>query len=127
MEMLVPVRNVLMSNPDLYTLVGQRIYAHRDNPPKGYNISQGPCICLKVRGGVPEYSGALITPSVQIKCIGRDEAEALRVFSVLYDTLHEYIGPVVRWAECENYGQVVYEPDANWVTVLTFFKVRIAK
>lgn len=115
-----------MADSALFALVGPRIYAHRDNPPEGYKVSDGPCICMKVRGGSPPYPSGLDAPSVQFKCIGRSEVEALRVYDALYSALHEYQGGVVRWMLCEVYGQLVYEPQTGWVTVLTFFKAVLA-
>ncbi len=126
-DALKPVRDMLLIYPSLVDLVGQRIYCHRDNPPEGYAVADGPCICLKTRGGEVDETDELLVPSVQIKCIGRSEMEANTVYLALFGALHHRKSTLVRWAACEVLGQTLIDPETKWVFVLTYFTAWIAK
>ena len=120
------IRDHLVANAALYALVGVRVYAERDVPPPGYKpAASGPCVCVKVRGGLPHPSDALLEPSVQVKCYGADETEANQVYRALYGALHNGGSGVVRWGQCEVLGQTLTERDTGWPFVLSFYKLWI--
>jgi hypothetical protein len=126
-DALKPVRDMLLAHQPLVDLVGQRVYCHRDNPPEGYAVTTGPCVCLKTRGGDIDATDELLVLSVQIKCIGRSEVEANAVYRALFQALHGRQAAIVRWAMCEVLGQTLIEPETKWVVVLTYFEVHIQK
>lgn len=118
------VRDYLLTNGALVALTSTRIYAAKDTPPTGYTpATTGAAICLKVAGGSPDYSGALISPRIQFKCYAATEVAAQALFSALYGALHEQAGGEVRWAMCETLGQIIPEPDTGWLFALSYFRV----
>ena len=120
------IRDHLLANTALYALVGTRVYAERDVPPPGYQpVTDGACVCVKARGGVPNYTDALLEPSVQAKCYGTDETTANAVYRALYGALHNSGSGVVRWSQCEVLGQTLTERDTGWPFVLSFHKLWI--
>jgi hypothetical protein len=126
-DTLKPVRDLLLKSAVVTDIVGQRIYAHRDNPPIGYTLDAGPCICMKVRGGAPDLTGNILEPSIQFKCISTSEVDANTVYRALYMALDGVQDAVVRYASCEVLGQTIYDPETKWNMVLTYFKARIDK
>jgi hypothetical protein len=122
------IRTHLLANVALAALVQGRVYAERSSPPAGYRPDQGPCVCLLIRGGLPEYSGLLQYPSVQLKCYGTSIDNANAVYRAVFAALHETrAGTVVRWGQLENLGQTLLEPDqppgSPWYFVLTFVRM----
>ena len=106
-------------------LVADRIYAGRTVPPPGYELSDGPCVVFRVRGGGPDYDDALLIPSVQFKMYGSSEESAFEVYRALYDRLHNGHDDSILHAESEVLGQLLEESDTQWPYVLAFFTVMV--
>lgn len=121
------LRQRLFDAPDLFNVVGRRIYAATDVPPPGYSPGDGPAVCFKVRGGQIHNSDAYIEASVQFKCYGLDETQAEWVYLALCDALHTARGSDVLWAHNEVLGQPTVEPSTEWRYNLSFFQVWVAK
>lgn len=119
------IRSYLITSTDLLALVGSRVYAGRDVPPPGYTPGDGDCVTFRVRGGSPDYDDALLNPSVQIKCYSTSELGAWTLYRTLYDHLHNGRGASILHAESETLGQLLEEPDTEWVFVLAFFLIQI--
>lgn len=119
------VRAFLLADGDLVALVDDRVYAGRDVPPVGYTPDDGPCVVFKVRGGAPDYPDALLNPSLQFKCYGSDEVEAYQTYRAVYDALQNGHNASILHAESEVLGQLLREPDTEWVYALAFFVVQI--
>lgn len=120
------IRDFLLTNAALVALVGARVWAGTDVPAAGYKPSDGGAICLKVRGGGPDYTDLLLDPSVQLKCYGATAVTARAVYAALYDALHQAKSGTIRHAWCDVLGQDLTEPETAWPFVLTFFTVRVA-
>jgi hypothetical protein len=130
-DVAAAIRTHLLANTALYALVGERVYAEIDAPPVGATPAGGGVICFKVRGGGPDYSDALLYPSIQFKCYGVSRLAANAVYQALYAALQNTrAGGTVRWAQCEVLGQTLQEPEttsgAPWWFVLTYFQVYVA-
>lgn len=119
------VRDYLLSQGSLTTLVSERVYAECDYPPVTYRIAQGPAICFKIRGGDIDPSEALQRPSVQFKCYGRTEQEANTLYRTLHSMLHGKKSESIRWAYLEVLGQTLSEPETDWPFVLVFYRMFI--
>lgn len=111
----------LEAQAGLVGLTDSRIYAGRDTPPVGYKPDDGVCVTFRVRGGNPDYEDALLIPSVQFKCYASSEADAWALYRTLYDAVHNGNNAEVLHAESEVLGQLLEEPDTQWVFVLGFF------
>lgn len=116
------ILNYLESQADLLALTGSRIYAGRNVPPVGYKPSDGNCVTFKVRGGGPDYEDALLNTSVQVKVYASSEVDAWALYNTLYDAVHNGRSASVLHAECEVLGQLLEEPDTQWIFVLGFFE-----
>jgi hypothetical protein len=126
-DVAAAIRTCLVAKTGLAGVFGSRIYAQRSTPPVAYQPSQGAAICLLIRGGQPNYSGALIEPSVQFKVYGASEAVAGAAYNALFDACHDKAGNgIVRWSRSEVLGQPLTEPDSGWPFVLAFFKFWVA-
>jgi hypothetical protein len=125
------LRDYLLSKTDLTTLLAAygtsyALFAGADVPGPGYTPAQGGAVCFKVRGGQPDYSDALLKPSIQLKCYGSSALIANQVYRALYDVLHNARGgSLVRWAQCEVLGQALSEQSTGWPFYLTYFTVWI--
>ena len=106
-------------------LAGSRIYAERVVPPTDYQPSDGPCLCFKRRGGPIDYTGEVLAPSFQFKCYGATEYDANGLYRALYDALNYPQDARVKAAEIEAQGEVLEEPDTDWIFVLCFYSVMI--
>lgn len=116
------VRTYLLSKPGLTDYTGTRIFAGRHVPPVGYSLPRdGACVVFRTRGGAPAYDDGLVIPSVQFKCYGKSEAEAMQVYQALYDALHNGHSAQILHAEVETLGQSLEEPDTLWAFVLAYF------
>lgn len=58
----------LAAAPEVEAIVGGRIWAGVNTPPKGYEPTAGAAIVFRVRGGLEDYSPHYARPSVQVKC-----------------------------------------------------------
>lgn len=121
----IKVLEHLAANAPLCALTGNRIYAGRDTPPPGYDPSQGNAICFTSRGGNPDYPDALLIVSFQFKCYAPSELDAFTLYRTLYDALHTQTSDFILHAESETFGQVLEEPDTNWIFALAFFSVML--
>ena len=101
-----------------------RIYAESSAPPAQYRIEDGAAVTFKVRGGSPDYSDALLTPSVQFQCWGQTPLLAHQLYQALYAALQGAHNGVIKWARCEQLGQALTS-EAGWPMVLTFFRMHI--
>lgn len=108
-------------------MVEDRFYGGRSEPPVGYEVSDGPCVVFRVRGGGPDYDDALLIPSVQFKVYGHSEERAIEVYRALYDRLHNGHDGTILHAESEVLGQPLEEVDreTQWRYVLAFFIVMV--
>ncbi|MCB0106906.1 MAG: hypothetical protein KDE53_13385 [Caldilineaceae bacterium] len=119
---LATLRTYLAAQPALTTLVSSRIYAGRTYPPKGYTPGQR-AICFNSRGGQVAYHAQTLRDSIQFKCYGADEVDAMTVYRALVDVLHDASGVDIRHAELEISGYPLQEPETDWHFVLTYFTV----
>lgn len=115
------LRDHLLTNAALTALVGTRVYA-APNPPAQYTPASGACIVFGVRGGVDNYSGATLEPSVQYRCYGPDLATARRTSRALYEALVDKPGVHVRQSRLETLPQVLTDPETGWDYVWSAFK-----
>lgn len=125
------IRTYLTTCISLTDLIGTRLYMETDTPGTGYTPAAGGALCLKIRGGAPDYSDALVRLSLQAKCYGPSEQTAQAVYRALYDALHNTRRDgLVRWGQCEQVGVTLTEPEtwpgAGWPFVLAFFTVYVA-
>lgn len=119
------IRQHLATNMALHPLVGSRIWAGRIEPAPGYQPSQGAAITFAVRGGAPDYSDAIVEPSVQFQCWGATEVQAETAYNTLFDAMQNAHNGVIAWARCEVLGQLLREPATGWPFVLTYFQVKL--
>jgi len=118
------IREFLVADVTLETVVSTRIYAGTDVPAVGYTPSDGAAICFKVRGGsITTQQRDLLLASVQFKCYGATEIEANECARALFDALDQGRGGTMRWAYAEGLGQLLQdqERDKNWWFVLMFY------
>jgi len=125
------IRTFLAYDGALVALVGTRLWAETDVPAAGYKPSDGGALCFKVRGGLPDFSAALYTPSVQFKAYGATALAANAVYRALFTALQDTRkGGIVRWAQCEALGQTYFEPATTsstpWPVVLCYFSIYVA-
>jgi hypothetical protein len=116
----------LHSQPALYALAGERLWAQSNTPPPDYKPSDGAGIAFRARGGAPAYVDVLLHPSFQFKVYGATEETANDAYLALFDALHNGAEGLVRWAQCDVLGQTLHEPETGWPFVLAFFQVWIA-
>jgi len=128
----IAVREFLISQEPFASLVGDRLYGGRSEPPKGFSPSDGDCVAFMVRPGVgPDYEDALFTASVQFKCYGFDaldsssEVESFNLYRSLYDALHNGHDATLLWGLTEGVGQILSEPETGWFFVLAYFTVML--
>lgn len=120
------VRDYLLSVPAVTAITGTRIYIGT-NLPDTYKPAAGAAILLKVRGGSPDYSGAIMQPSIQFQCYAATGLEARRCARALYDALHNAASGQIMQARCETLPQMLAEPETNppWYFALSFYRVHI--
>jgi hypothetical protein len=132
-DVIEALRDYLLTKTDLTTLLAPyltsyALFGGMDTPGPGYTPAQGGAICFTVRGGQPDYSDALLKPSIQMKCYGSSPQVANRVYRALYGVLHNARGgSLVRWAQCDVLGQSLTEPSTGWPFTLSFFTVWIGQ
>lgn len=121
------IRDYLLADSALATLVGSRVYAERVTPPPGYTPADGGCVVFRARGGQVLAQGSVIAPSVQFKCYAGAtentpaEINANAVYRALYDAIErDGGGNGVKSCTVEVLGQTLSEPDTGWTFVLTF-------
>ena len=117
------------SGTALYTLVSTRIYTPRI--PAGFTNT---ATALEVfrRGGASTPEHPSHDCSFQIKCYGgtANMSNAEAVYRALYDRLHETIGVntssgnIITAFE-EQIGQPLYDPEAGWPFVLTYWRIKM--
>lgn len=117
------IRTSLLTQAALTAITSTRIWAERSTPIVGYKPQDGGAIAFKVRGGGLMYHNGLMSPSVQFKCYGLDEATANTVYRALFDVLHDQAFASIRAATCEVLGQTSLEQDTLWPFVLTYFTI----
>ncbi len=119
------IRDFLVDQGTLTAVTGTRIWAEVPTPPPGYTPADGPGIAFMIRGGVVDYTGAVLIPSCQFKCYGEDEATAQSGYRALFDVLHEQRGEDIKFALMERPGQTLREP-TNWVFVLAYYTIFVS-
>lgn len=128
------ILNFLLDQPALVAEINTQIYAECDTPPADYSPSDGGCICFKRRGGTIDEEAAVLSPSYQFKVYGADgadfqtespEASANRIYGVLFDVFNFAGSGLIRGAQLEAQGQLLYEPDTKWAYVLAFFRAQV--
>jgi hypothetical protein len=107
------------------TLSGVRLFADVDAAPPPYKPADGPAICLKVRCGSDDNSGAVQTPSFQFKIYGQDESDARETYRKLHAALTGDKSHAVMAAERESLGVTLKEPGAGWTYVLVFYSIMV--
>jgi hypothetical protein len=121
------IRDFLLDSDDLWELTGDRIYAGRDQPPKGYDPGDGDCITFRIRGGRHDYDDALLIPSVQFKCYGDTEVGSYGLYRALHDALYNEVNGNVLHAEEEMIGHTLEEIDSEWIFTLCAFSLMIRR
>ncbi|MBX3016005.1 MAG: hypothetical protein KF832_31075 [Caldilineaceae bacterium] len=116
------LRSYLASQAALTTLVGTRLYAGRLYPPKNYLPGQR-AICFNGRGGQLDYTAQLLRESMQFKCYGADAVDAMNLYGVLVEVLHDQQGAGFWHAGLEVTGYPLQEPETDWPFVLVFFSI----
>jgi len=117
-----------MAYSPITDLVGDRVWAGRTDPVQGYNpTTDGAALVLSIRGGDSEYTGHLLTPSVQFQCYAATELEADELYRVVFDRFHKEqnieSGRVMAASKIEQLGQNLEEPSVGWPFVLAFFVI----
>jgi hypothetical protein len=124
------IRDYLLTCADLTALVGTRIWAERSTPIPGYTPAAGGAVCVTVRGGQPDYSDALLKPSIQVKSYGATEVEANAVYRAVFAALHGARAGTVRWGQCDVLGQTLTEAGTGsgteWPFVLSYYSMWIS-
>ena len=126
------IRDYLLTKTDLTTLLAAykgsyALFTGTDTPGEGYTPAQGGAVCLTVRGGQPDFSDALLKPSVQAKCYGSSPRVASAVYRAVYGALHNARGGrLVRWGQCDVLGQALSEQSTQWNFVLSYYTVWVA-
>lgn len=121
-DTLQTLRSYLAGKSAITSLVGTRIYAGRAFPPKSYTPGLK-ALAFNGRGGQIDYTSQFLSESVQFKCYGSDEVDAMGLYRMLVDTLHDGSGSGIRHAELEISGYPLQEPDTDWHYVLTYFTI----
>lgn len=119
------VRSHLAANGTLVADVSTRIYPGRENPPQGYNPSDGGCVCFAVRGGDMQYEDAHVRPSVQFTVWNSSPLTAWSSYRKLFDALHEQHTEHVLYGYQDQMGQSLRDPETDWPFVLTAFQLVI--
>ena len=119
------VTDFLLADSSITDSFGSRIWGGRDVPPPTYKPADGPGLCLKSRGGLDDYTDVVMHPSMQIKVYGATEAVANASYRLLHQRLQNARSADILWARREVTGQLLREPDTEWVFVLVFYKVML--
>lgn len=120
------LRMYLLAQATLTSVVGDRLWVERFEPPPGYKPAQGPGICFRSRGGPGvDYSGRILAMSWQIKVYGVNEVAANSAYRALVDVLHDAESATILGAQLEIPGQTLTETDTGWPYVLCFFTTRM--
>jgi hypothetical protein len=117
------LRSELEADEVLVDLIGTRLWAETDVPASGYQPSQGPAICFRLRGGIDDYTDALQHDSFLFKCYGATPLVAKECYRALHTALQNKQAALIKWARREIIGQVLLEPETGWPYVLTAYKV----
>jgi hypothetical protein len=117
------LRSELEADEVLVDLIGTRLWAETDFPASGYQPSQGPAICFRLRGGIDDYTDALQHDSFLFKCYGATPLVAKECYRALHAALQNKQAALIKWARREIIGQVLQEPETGWPYVLTAYKV----
>lgn len=109
----------------LYTLCGTRVYCPRI--PPGFTNTAAALEVMR-RGGDSTREHACHKASYQIKCFGgsANPGDAETVYRALYDRLQNasginMTGGNIMQIREEMIGQSLFDPDAGWPFVLTFW------
>lgn len=121
-DSLQVLRSYLTSKTALTALTSDRIYAGSVYPPKDYTPGQK-ALCFNGRGGQIDYTSQTLVESMQFKCYGADEMDAMLLYRTLVDVLHDGVNATIRHAELEISGYTLQEPETSWHFVLTYFTV----
>lgn len=113
----------LMQQAGLTVHTGERIYASLYFP-KDHESSKS--ILFNIRGGGPDYSGLVLSPSVQFRSYGPTPAAAREVDKALYDSLHDKSYCKMKMARLEVIGQLLQDPATRWPYVLSFYRISIS-
>ena len=118
------LRDFLLTRSTITTLVGTRIWAEMDEPPKGHKPSDGPAIVFKARPGQPlDYSSAILHTSWQFEFYAATVGGAHALCRVTTDVLFDasLFGATFQSA-AEVGAQRIPDPLPGWVVVLAFFE-----
>lgn len=108
------------------TLVGDRLWVGRDEPPERYKPAQGPAVLIAQRGEQYTYDDDHQRASMQVQCIGRTELEAFQVYEAVRQGLHHQSSAYVKYGELEQGGTAgLRKPETGWPFVLAFFTVLV--
>lgn len=128
---LLVVRSFLLTDATLVALVGQRIYAARNEPIEGWVPSTGACLAFKRRGTGQDESGAMATSSLQFKCFGTGTStnaqiiSANAVYRALHDALNYRHSAAIMGAQLEANTGTFVDDATEWPFVLAFFRVQM--
>ncbi len=110
----------------LTALTSTRIWAETNEPPPGYEPTDGAAICFKTRGGPGfDEEDAVLTSSFQFKIYGSTRALSMACYRALVDALHSNRGSGILMGNLEAPGETLQEPDTLWYFTLCFFTVII--
>lgn len=119
------LRDFLLLQSNITTLVGTRIWAELDTPPKGYTPSDGGAIVFKARPGIgPDATNSILHSSWQFKFYGPTIYVARNVYRATADRLFDasLFGASFQSA-IEAEGQSIPPESAtDWLFVLAFFE-----
>lgn len=119
------LRDYLLTNTAITTLVGTRIWAPMTYPPDGYKPSQGAALVFKTRGGAPDYTQAHMLLSWQIKSYGATLLVASALDRAVADALFDARWGDILESSMEQAGQSIPEPDTDWPCILSFYATRM--
>jgi len=124
---LEKIRDLLVADTTLNTLVSGRIYAGEAEPPNSanYTPSLGGCVTFNATGGQTHYENGFYEPRVQVKCWGADMQEAMTVFRTLFDAVDNQVGYAVMHGRLDSGPINLRDPQSDWPYVLSFWRMKV--
>ena len=123
------IRDHVLDQAGVTTLVSTRVYAERSVPVAGYKPGDGACLCFQIRGGKVDLGSKVLLPSVQFTCWApatasqRAEVRCNVLYRALFDALESGGGNGVLHSYLETLGQTLWHPDSGWPFVLCAFRI----
>lgn len=118
------LRRFLLTRAPLTALTGSRLFAD-SHLPSGYRPSDGPALCLAVRGGGIDYTSRVLSPSFQLEAYAATPALSRRLAAVLVDQLDGAATHLILAAALETTPVLLRDPVTGWDYVLSFYQLTL--